>query len=76
MIYLMEKIDRECCSINSFCSMVGFCRRHLSKLNNRKHYPRESTIKLLAMGLSRLDGTAWRDHAVEIKKSLNQNRGK
>tara|TARA_R110000751_G_scaffold168121_1_gene273952 strand:+ start:4593 stop:4823 length:231 start_codon:yes stop_codon:yes gene_type:complete len=66
----MEKIDRECCSVNAFCSMVGFCRRHLQKLNQGKHYPRPSTIKLLAMGLARLDGAAWRDHAAEIKKSL------
>jgi len=70
VIYLMDKIEYECCSVNAFCSMVGFCRRHLHKLNQGKHYPRPSTIKLLAMGLARLDGAAWRDHAVEIKKSL------
>ena len=66
----MQKIESECCSVNAFCAMVGFCRRHLQKLNQGKNYPRPSTIKLLAMGLSRLDGNPWRDHAKEIKKSL------
>ena len=51
--------------------MVGFCRTHLWKLRKGAiAKPRLSTIKLLALGLSRLDGADWRDHAAAIKKSL------
>ena len=71
MIYVKETLYYHCVSLNEFSRITGLASNHLSRLINGKHRPRLCTIKLIAMGLTRVDDQDWQLHANKIKKELN-----
>tara|TARA_R110000751_G_scaffold168121_1_gene273942 strand:- start:621 stop:854 length:234 start_codon:yes stop_codon:yes gene_type:complete len=72
MIYLKETLYYHCVSLNEFSRITGLASNHISRLINGKHRPRLATIKLVAMGLSRIDLQDWQIHANRIKEEINK----
>ena len=71
MNYIRKMLDENCISQNKFSKIIGIDQGSLSKLLRGKHKPTLETIKLIAMGLERLDQTPWKEHAANIKMELN-----
>ena len=72
MIYLKETLYYHCVSYNEFSRITGLASTHLSRLINGKHRPRLATIKIISMGLSRIDDQEWQIHANRIKEEINK----
>lgn len=70
MNYVLRKLNENCISMNQFSNITGLDRSGLIKLSKGKHKPRLETIKIMALGLEKIDGTSWKEHAANIKLEL------
>lgn len=67
MNYVKSILDYNCVSMKMFCDRItGQDYAHFRNLLKGKHTPRHDTIKMMAKGLERLDGTKWQEHAKNI----------
>ena len=73
MNYVLRKLNENCISMNQFSKMTGLDRSGLFKLANGKHKPRLDTIKILALGLEKIDEISWKEHAANIQQEINGN---
>ncbi len=74
MNYVLRLLSENCISMNQFSKITGLDRSGLIKLSKGKHKPRLDTIKILALGLEKIDGTSWKEHAANIQREINRTR--
>lgn len=71
MNYVSRILNEYCISQTAFSQMTKLDRSGLVRLFAGKHKPRLDTIKILASGLSEIDGRDWKEHAANIKREIN-----
>ena len=72
MNYIRKMLNENCISQNKFSKITGLNRSGLNQMLQGKHKPTLETIKIISMGLERLDQTPWKEHAANIKMELNE----
>lgn len=71
MNYVSRILNEYCISQRAFSQITKLDRSGLVRLFAGKHKPRLDTIKILAEGLSEIDGKDWKEHAANIKREIN-----
>jgi len=74
MNYVLRLLSENCISMNQFSKITGLDRSGLIKLSKGRHKPRLDTIKILAVGLEKIDGTSWKEHAANIQQEIHRTQ--
>lgn len=70
MNYLHSILKQNWITKSEFAEILGIERSHCYKLTNGKRKSYMKTIKFLAEGLERIDGTPWQKHADNIYNEI------